>query len=153
MAFKAKRDHRNLGNHEIQLRNCHNKYQGALNISAGLTLVTRHEIDEGKVFLKVTFETSVFKMYDLIGLMKCSLQEFQHMFPHLTSRIKVKPGETPNSEESVHFVPMELPTLPLDTVFKTKNMLDGTFDEENGPLWRVQLVTEATMEAAYLVRK
>ena len=41
----------------------------------------------------------------------------------------------------------------IDTVFKTKNMLDETFDEENGPLWRVQLVTEATMEAAYLVRK
>ena len=86
------------------------------------------------------------------GLMKCALQEFQHMFPHLTSRIKVKPPVPPSNEEVALFVPMECPILPLDTTFSCHDMLHDSFDEENGPLWRVQLITEALMEAASLVR-
>ena len=38
---------RPLGHHEIYLRNCHSKLQGAMNQLCGLTLVTRHPIDEG----------------------------------------------------------------------------------------------------------
>ena len=38
---------RPLGNHEIFLRDCHNKQNGAMNQICGLTLVTRHQIDEG----------------------------------------------------------------------------------------------------------
>ena len=42
---------RPLGNHEIFLRDCHNKQNGAMNQICGLTLVTRHQIDEGmKIF-------------------------------------------------------------------------------------------------------
>ena len=84
--------------------------------------------------------------------MKCALQEFQHMFPHLTSRIKSKPAIPPNQDELTYFEPMECPILPLDTDFSCRNMLHEPFDDENGPLWRVQLITEATMEAAYLVK-
>ena len=53
MAFKPpvqEVKQRLLGNHEIQIRNCHKKTSGAMNISTGLTLVTRHQIDEGKPF-------------------------------------------------------------------------------------------------------
>ena len=82
--------------------------------------------------------------------MKCALQEFQHMFPHLTTRIKVKPPVPPANEETALFLPMECPILPLDTTF-SYDMLHDSFDEENGPLWRVQLITEASMESAYLV--
>ena len=39
---------RPLGSHEIQVRNCHSKHKSAMNILSGLTLVTRHQIDEGK---------------------------------------------------------------------------------------------------------
>ena len=41
---------RPLGNHEIFLRNCHSKHNGAMNQLCGLTLVTRHPIDEGTYF-------------------------------------------------------------------------------------------------------
>ena len=84
--------------------------------------------------------------------MKISLQEFQHMFPYLTSRIKVQPATPPQTEDSVLFVPMECPILPLDTQMKCTDMLHETFDEENGPLWRVQHVIEDNMDAANLVR-
>ena len=79
MAFKGpseagkalERLERPLGQQELHLKNCHNQPPGgAMNIICGLTLVSRHPIDE--------------------GLMKCSLQEFQHMFPHLTSRLQVQ---------------------------------------------------------------
>ena len=83
--------------------------------------------------------------------MKCSLQEFQHMFPQLTSRIKVQPGVTP-SEDVTFFAPMECPILPLDTFYSCSNMLHVPFDEEQGPLWRIQHITETTMDAANLVR-
>ena len=89
--------------------------------------------------------------FSLTGLMKCALQEFQHMFPHLTTRIKVKPPVPPNNEEIALFLPMECPILPLDTNFSCSDMLHESFDEENGPLWRVQLITEASMESACLV--
>ena len=47
---------RPLGNHEIFLRDCHNKQNGAMNQICGLTLVTRHQIDEGmKFFLNCYF--------------------------------------------------------------------------------------------------
>lgn len=78
-----------------------------------------------------------------LGLMKCAMQEFQHMYPQLTSRIL--------SNNSIpHFSPMECPILPLDIAFQTRDMLHDKFDIENGPLWRVQLITEATMDQASL---
>ena len=76
------------------------------------------------------------------------------MFPYLTSRIKVQPSSiSPNTteENNILFVPMECPILPLDTSMNCIDMLHETFDEENGPLWRVQHVTEDTMDAANLV--
>ena len=45
---------------------------------------------------------------------------------------------------------MECPLLPLDTLFTCHDMLHAPFDEESGPLWRVQHITEATMDAANL---
>jgi hypothetical protein len=84
--------------------------------------------------------------------MKCALQEFQHMFPHLTSRFLIKPPQPPNfTEEFVYFSPMECPILPLDSQFRCKDMLHQPFDDEKGPLWRVQLVTQSLMDAANLV--
>ena len=92
------------------------------------------------------------KLLYFLGLLKCSLQEFQHMFPYLTSRIKVQPSVSPNTEENnILFAPMECPILPLDTSMNCTDMLHDTFDEENGPLWRVQHVTEDSMDAANLV--
>lgn len=94
--------------------------------------------------------------------MKCALQEFQHVYPQLTARIRDLNPETSGStsgsatasgashQPKPHFVPMECPTFPLDTEFKCRDMLHDKFDTENGPLWRVQLVTEATMEKANL---
>ena len=43
---------RPLGSNELYARNCHKKHQGAMNILCGLTLVTRHQIDEGNSNLK-----------------------------------------------------------------------------------------------------
>ena len=105
------------------------------------------EIHFAKRIRSIVFIFSLFQ-----GLMKISLQEFQHMFPYLTSRIKVQPATPPQTEESVLFVPMECPILPLDTQMKCTDMLHETFDEENGPLWRVQHVIEDNMDAANLVR-
>ena len=68
--------------------------------------------------------------------MKCALQEFQHMFPHLTTRIKSRPPVPPNNEPEASFLPMECPILPLDTNFTCSDMLHDPFDEENGPLLR-----------------
>ena len=102
--------------------------------------------------------------------MKCSLQEFQHMFPQLKSRIKSCSNNAVNSNNNVQsgdvnsnkqlvtnelqqelqFMPMECPTLPLDTSFECKNMLHEEFSQENGPLWRIQLIDESTMDSANL---
>ena len=107
------------------------------------------------------------------GLMKCSLQEFQHMFPQLTSCIKSNSSYGANVNNNIprnnidshsnsfhpamndlhhdlHFSPMECPTLPLDTRFMFKNMLHDEFSLESGPLWRVQLIDESTMDLANL---
>ena len=45
---------------------------------------------------------------------------------------------------------MECPTLPLDVMFNCKDMLHQRFDTVQGPLWRVQLITEASMDLANL---
>jgi hypothetical protein len=45
---------------------------------------------------------------------------------------------------------MECPTLPLDVTFSCKDMLHQKFDTGQGPLWRVQLITEASMDLANL---
>ena len=36
-----------LGQQELHHKTCHTKHKGAMNIICGLTLVTRHQIDEG----------------------------------------------------------------------------------------------------------
>ena len=104
--------------------------------------------------------------------MKCSLQEFQHMFPQLTSCIRKQSSNNnlnnniPNSTIEAHlnnwthvineqhhdlqFSPMECPILPLDTGFKCKDMLHEEFSVEEGPLWRVQLIDQSTMDNANL---
>ena len=104
--------------------------------------------------------------------MKCSLQEFQHMFPQLTSCVRKQSSNNnlnnnmPNSSNDSHlnnstyiineqhhdlqFSPMECPILPLDPSFKCKDMLHEEFCVEQGPLWRVQLIDESTMDIANL---
>ena len=89
--------------------------------------------------------------------MKCALQQFQHTHPQLTSRITEQPtGQSqpnldPNHERS--FVAMELPKFPLDSEFAVGDMLHEKFASGEGPLWRVQLITEATMDRAGLGEK
>ena len=87
--------------------------------------------------------------------MKCALQQFQHTHPQLTSRISAaeqsqqsQPNLDPTAERS--FVAMELPKFPLDSEFQVKDMLHEKFEAADGPLWRVQLITEATMDRAGL---
>ena len=90
------------------------------------------------------------------GLMKCALQQFQHTHPQLTSRISAAEQSQqsqpnladPAAERS--FVAMELPKFPLDSEFQVKDMLHEKFEAADGPLWRVQLITEATMDRAGL---
>uniref|UniRef100_A0A0K2UGZ6 Uncharacterized protein n=1 Tax=Lepeophtheirus salmonis TaxID=72036 RepID=A0A0K2UGZ6_LEPSM len=113
------KDLRSLGGNEMFSYMCHK--QGNLNRMCGLTLLTRRALDE--------------------GLFICALQEFQHMFPQLTSRI-ISRNNIP------HFHPMECPILPLDSDFECRDMLHNQFDTERGPLWRVQLITEQTMDKA-----
>ncbi len=48
--------------------------------------------------------------------MKCALQEFQHRYPQLTSRIRSDPGG--GDQGQLYFIPMECPTFPLDTDFQ-----------------------------------
>eukprot|EP00095_Tigriopus_kingsejongensis_P004248 maker-scaffold711_size108467-snap-gene-0.30 protein:Tk04248 transcript:maker-scaffold711_size108467-snap-gene-0.30-mRNA-1 annotation:"malonyl -acyl carrier protein transacylase" len=108
---------RKLGNNESFCHVAHGYHN--LNVMCGVTLMTRHAVDE--------------------GLMKCALQEFQHMFPQLTSRIRQDRGQP-------YFAPMECPTLPLDTKFECQDMLHTPLNWEQGPLWRVQLITEENME-------
>ena len=58
MAFKASPEakggleslQRPLGQQELHHKSCHTKSKGSMNIICGLTLVTRHQIDEGKTF-------------------------------------------------------------------------------------------------------
>ena len=85
--------------------------------------------------------------------MKCALQQFQHTHPQLTSRIAA--AEQPNqSQQNLaperSFVAMELPKFPLDSEFAVGDMLHERFASGEGPLWRVQLITEATMDRAGL---
>ena len=105
--------------------------------------------------------------------MKCSLQEFQHMFPQLTSCIKNRSNSSSSinnnlshhnhdtsssnianiisdQQHDLHFYPMECPILPLDTTFKCKDMMHEEFCVNEGPLWRVQLIDESTMDLANL---
>ena len=86
--------------------------------------------------------------------MKCALQQFQHTHPQLTSRIAAA-AEQPNQSQQnpspeKSFVAMELPKFPLDSEFQVKDMLHEKFEAADGPLWRVQLITEATMDRAGL---
>ena len=59
-----------LGNHEVQVRNCHRKHKGAMNILSGLTLVTRHQIDEGKLVKKKTFKKLYFTLLEQLSLQR-----------------------------------------------------------------------------------
>ena len=90
----------------------------------------------------------------LVGLLKCALQEFQHTYPQLTSRIRHCPPngkcQSPEHCQNLHFSPMECPILPLDVTFSCRDMLHQKFDTVQGPLWRVQLITEASMDLANL---
>lgn len=133
---------RPLGENEAFAYNW-NKQGGNLNVTMAITLLSEHPIDE--------------------GIMKISLQEFQHMFPQLTTRIRTHSSINNNihnqdhhqsSNEGhqmvKHFVPMECPTLPLDSAFCCKDMIHEKFNTEVGPLWRVQLVDESSMDLANL---
>ena len=53
-------------------------------------------------------------------------------------------------QHDLQFAPMECPVLPLDSSFSFKNMLHNEFSTESGPLWRVQLIDESTMDSANL---
>ena len=75
--------------------------------------------------------------------MKIALQELQHQYPQLTSRIRKHDGKD-------LFVPMECPVLPLDETFSCRDMVHQVFTTEEGPLWRVQLVTVDRMDQANL---
>ena len=92
-------------------------------------------------------------------LVKISLQEFQHMFPQLTTRIptSINNNASPRGSQttlnytdhdlsSVKFVPMECPILPLDTDFKCKDMIRASFNTESGPLWRVQVIDPSDLD-------
>jgi len=116
-AFKRK-----LGTNELFCNLCHD-CNANLNVMCGLTLLTRQPVDE--------------------GLMKCALQEFQHKYPQLISRIR-------RESTGAYFTPMECPTFPLDVNFDCKDMLHEKFKTEEGPLWRVQLITEESMHKAIL---
>merc|ERR1719414_2249740 len=88
------------------------------------------------------------------------------MFPQLTSCIKNRSSHASNNNNNTHsnnhlfiinemqhdlqFIPMECPVLPLDSSFRFKNMLHNEFPVESGPLWRVQLIDESTMDSANL---
>ena len=87
------------------------------------------------------------------------MQELQHQCPLLTSRI-----------QEGAFTPMEVPTLPIHSPGDTAhtggqcsggtdtssdsvtagNLLHTWLDPDQGPLWRVQIVSLATFEAESL---
>jgi len=113
---------RPLGATELYSSRCH-AAGGNMNVMVALTVHTRAALD--------------------IGLVKITLQELQHQFPILTSRIRQDGGKT-------EFCPMECPVLPLDTDLQCKDMLHSKFDTERGPLWRVQIITMQEMEKASL---
>jgi len=110
---------RYLGGAELYSARCHDHYN--LNVMVALTIHTRAPLD--------------------IGIVQITLQELQHQYPLLTSRISKHASKD-------MFSPMELPILPLDQELTCTDMLHTKFDTENGPLWRVQIVTRATFEAA-----
>ena len=80
---------------------------------------------------------------DCLGIVKITLQELQHQFPQLTSRISRTNGKDV-------FIPMECPVLPLDADLECRDMLHQKFDTETGPLWRVQIITINELEKAIL---
>ncbi len=130
---------RKLGGNELFCNLCHS-HGGGLNVMCGLTLLTRQAIDEGKYTVgsrgggrgSNNWLGSVVTCHQILvgcffffdggvscqtGLMKCALQEFQHRYPQLTSRIRADGGGGGGSGD-LHFVPMECPTFPLDTDFE-----------------------------------
>jgi len=110
---------RSLGGAELYAARCHDHYNQ--NVMLALTIHTRAPLD--------------------IGIVQITLQELQHQFPLLTSRITRQGGKE-------MFVPMELPVLPLDQELQCQDMLHTRFDTLNGPLWRVQIVTQSTFQDA-----
>jgi len=112
---------RPLGSAELYCDRCHE--HNNLNIMLALTIHTRAPLD--------------------IGIVKITLQELQHQFPQLTSRISRTNGKDV-------FIPMECPVLPLDADLECRDMLHQKFDTETGPLWRVQIITINELEKAIL---
>jgi hypothetical protein len=143
----AKPFRRPLGSNEAFCSACHD--YGDLTVMCGLTLLTRHQVDEGERVARSGESATADRIPFYIGLLKCALQEFQHMYPQLTSRIRrdasshLPPGQ-------LHFEPMECPILPMDTHFATKDMLHEQFTSNIGPLWRVQLITSENFDEANL---
>ena len=97
--------------------------------------------------------------------MKICLQEFQHMFPQLTTRIPpsaLNNNASPRGSQTTldqleghqhpqkKFAPMECPTLPYDHTLECKDMIHAEFDTEKGPLWRVQVIDEDSIQTANL---
>lgn len=111
---------RPLGPTELYCDRCH-AHGGNLNVMVALTIHTRNPLDT--------------------GIVKVTLQELQHQYPQLTSRISRKGGKE-------RFVPMECPTLPLDADLQCPDMLHHVFDTLNGPLWRVQIITKSDLDTA-----
>jgi len=116
--MEGKEGCRVLGPTELYSSRCHNA-GGNMNITLALTVHTRAPLD--------------------LGLVKITLQELQHQFPQLTSRLRQD-----------QFCPMECPILPLDTHLLSQDMIHDKFDTERGPLWRVQIITQHEMEKANL---
>lgn len=110
-----------LGANEMYCDRCH--AHGNLNVTLALTIHTRTALDPGQV--------------------KIALQELQHQYPQLTSRIKRQDGKE-------MFTQMECPVLPLDESLQCGDMVHQMFDTEHGPLWRVQLVTVDLLDQANL---
>ncbi|XP_023337320.1 uncharacterized protein LOC111708242 isoform X2 [Eurytemora carolleeae] len=98
---------------------CHS--HGNQNIVVALTIHTRQPLD--------------------LGVVQVGLQELQHQNPQLTARI-----QTIGSRQV--FAPMECPVLPLDTQFACSDFIHEQFNIETGPLWRVQIVSQTTLELA-----
>lgn len=121
MMSAIKTDTRPLGPTELYYDKCHDHHN--MNVMLALTIHTRAALDT--------------------GLVKITLQELQHQFPQLTSRISMSNGKP-------MFVPMECPMLPLDTDLQCQDMLHQKFDTTSGPLWRVQIITMSELETAGL---
>ena len=162
---------RTLGSHELNAYHI-NKSQGNLNITVGLLLRTETAIDKGKIYYLVLLIlhiliTRLFVIHTELfaDLVKICLQEFQHMFPQLTTRIPpsaLNNNASPRGSQTTldqleghthpqkQFAPMECPTLPYDHTLECKDMIHAEFDTEKGPLWRVQVIDEDSIQTANL---